>query len=430
MLQRHTPDSIDTIVKILLIFGKEEAAQVSHPQLNLFNLFGDPNLWIKLELFLEAGLNINQIIDDVYQNTLLHYFLALEYEAGAVRLIEKVEHVHTQNPTSSTIDYTVADKYGKTVLLMAIGLGLHDFFDVLIKKPRIGINQSDSMGRTPAMVAAALGRDKMLSKLLRLGADLSLVDNKGHDIYWYATAPLDLVKEILGQYSVHPERSSCVRGQSYLYSELKTAIPWVFRHKETGKEELIVLSGKAEGRQTIALASALTKTEEERRIIAKQVARIEGNDTAKSVAEVCVEQQQVVQVLLRKPSVSRLSIFTNPHDQLVQELAPYRVLVDAAFFKSIDAKNYNQSVRRISSSPNSRACEVLRIRLKYVHPLDINLNEQAGSNEMSALHYAAKSNAACYDLLIEFGANSELLNNAGMTPEQLKCASSMVSGAK
>ena len=428
LLQRHTQDSVGTICKILLIFSAE-ATHVSHPQYNLFNLFDDPNIWIKLKLFLQAGVNINQIIDDVFQNTLLHYFLALEFEAGAVRLMDEVEQYHREYPASSTIDYTKADKYGKTPLLMAIGLGLSDFFDALIKKQNIGINQPDRMGRTPSMIAAALGRDKMLSILLGLGVDLSLVDNDGHDIHWYATAPLDQVKEILMQYSVHPDRSLCASGQSYLYSEPQTGIPWVLRHKETGKEQLIVLSGTAEGRHNIAIANALA-TEQERRFIAMQVARFDRDGADKSIADVCVEQQRAVQVLLRKPSVSRLSIFSNPHDQLVQELALYRVLIESAFFQSIDAKKYNQSIRRISSSPDSKACYVLRILLKYIHSLQIDLNEQAGAEEMSALHYAAKSNAACYDLLIEAGANPELLNKAGMTPSELKMVPLTVTGMK
>ncbi|MGL5742983.1 MAG: ankyrin repeat domain-containing protein [Legionella sp.] len=83
------------------------------------------------------------------------------------------------------IDYTRRDKQGKTPLMLAVGLEkdiiVHQLLDMYKEKGLdVGINQPDNKGRTPAMVAAALGNKEALSALINAGANLSLLDGEGH----------------------------------------------------------------------------------------------------------------------------------------------------------------------------------------------------------------------------------------------------------
>lgn len=247
--------SIEVFTSLLEIYGVEasipEGDTLNLIQLSLTSHYDNTALDKIKALFL-AGANINARIDEAYQNTVMHYIIALEHNIPIViKFIDFIENIMPKisqcKEKSWDFDYTIQDKFGKTSLLLAVGLNATQVVEKLLKnvleknKKDIGLNIPDVEGRTPCMIAAALGHLDILKQLIKAGADCYVKDKQGRDLMWYANAPGEELSNILKSVSVHPDRIACVNN-SYLYSSTREAFPVVLVEENTKKEHLLLLS--------------------------------------------------------------------------------------------------------------------------------------------------------------------------------------------
>lgn len=247
--------TLETFKLLLEIYGVE-ASVPQDGTLNLIQLsltsHYDHYAWSKIEELLNAGADINARIDEEYLNTILHYLIALEHSVPIV--IQLIDFIENKRPNSNksekqtwNLDYNLQDRFGKTPLLLAVGLNAAKVVEKLLedvlkkKKEDIGLNTPDSKGRTPCMIAAALGHFDILKKLIQAGANCYLKDKQGRDLLWYANASREKVSGILKSYSIHPDREAS-QLHSYLYSSTNEAYPVALVEKNSGQKQLLVLS--------------------------------------------------------------------------------------------------------------------------------------------------------------------------------------------
>lgn len=236
--------SLEVFNSLLHLFGIEanipEKGTLNLMQLILTSHLDDTS-FNKMKTLVTAGANINERVGDEFQNTILHYLIALEHNTPVVLdLIEFMEKISACN-----FDYTLQDKFGKTPLLLAVGLNDKPIVEKLLsltkKKKNIGLNIPDIEGRTPCMIAAALGHLDILKLLIQAGANCYTKDNQGRDLLQYANCSIEEVRTILVSFSIHPGRIASAN-HSYLYSSTREAYPVVLVEKQTGKEHLLLLS--------------------------------------------------------------------------------------------------------------------------------------------------------------------------------------------
>ncbi|MDP1601969.1 MAG: ankyrin repeat domain-containing protein [Legionella sp.] len=239
---------LDVFMSLLELYG----AEASIPEKNTINLMqlsltshSDHTSFDKVKALILAGADINERIDEEFENTILHYLIALECHTSTVlKLIECIETM-----PECGFDYLLQDKFGKTPLLLAAGLNNNKVVEQLLKrvleknKKNIGLDIPDIEGRTPCMIAAALGHLGILKQLIRAGANCYLKDNQGRGLLEYANISVEEVRSILRSFSVHPDRIAS-SNQSYLYSSTREALPVVLVEKQTGNEQLVLLSGE------------------------------------------------------------------------------------------------------------------------------------------------------------------------------------------
>jgi len=79
----------------------------------------------------------------------------------------------------------IVDAQGKTALMRAIAAGEGIDSVQQLMQP-MAINWQDSNGRTALMYAANWLRFDVIEKLQQAGADTEIVDNQGHDAFYYA----------------------------------------------------------------------------------------------------------------------------------------------------------------------------------------------------------------------------------------------------
>lgn len=207
----------------------------------------------KIALMLQTGVDINLPIDE-YNNSIFLYLIALEDEDLAINFINLHSSIVKQYKgfDFSPIALLHQDVFGKTALLFAVGLGLKKVVDAILRQSQflgldaVGLNTPDNKGRTPIMIAAALGRADILNLLLSCGCDLTLKDNLGRDINYYKNAPEEEVRDILSSLSVHPDRV-VGKNHSYLYANKNNYPPLVLKDSDQSSEEqLLVISPKPE----------------------------------------------------------------------------------------------------------------------------------------------------------------------------------------
>lgn len=292
--------------RYLHLFG-EQATSSTYEGLNLISeyLIGnqgkDP--FLKVAAVLRAGADINACTDSRFGNTVLHYLTALEDETFVCELIDIVEQLQNKEHIQG-IDYARRDKFDKTVLLMAVGLGLERIVSKLLtlkkdKQKDIGIDMPDEKGRTPAMLAAALGRKDILQHLVDHGANLSINDGEGRGVFWYASAPEVVVRDIFQSLSVNPNRGACCDVNSYLCSS-GNGVPWLLIDKE-GKEHMLLLSADEEHFEKLVLAVYLAPSDESRTFMLKQlrnVCEFAGPNYKKSITTLCLERQAGTRTML------------------------------------------------------------------------------------------------------------------------------------
>jgi hypothetical protein len=117
--------------------------------------------------------------------------------------------------------------------------------------------------------------------------------------------------------------------------------------------------------------------------------------------------------------INRIQSIINPGNQ--KDLKP--------LFESIREKNYSKALRRACTSKDPLVFEIIKVLVPYRKSLNFNINEQAGADNLGALHYAAKSNhGALYDYLVAEGADETIKDAKGLTPKQYKSNTVIASG--
>jgi ankyrin repeat protein len=213
-----------------------------------------------VNLYLPLGANINaRMTANPDFGTFLHYYLAFETPFSD-RLIQFIESKRTKN-LNTHFNYELRDGFGNTPLLIAILTGQESAAFALLalgkKGLAVGINRADSQGRSPLLLAAALGMPKVVAELLKQGANPLAKDKNGLGLDDYAHLNPKDIAEIVSPL-VHPDRGSKVN-HSYLYYDDIWSSPICFYEKDetekTGKEQiphLVVLSPLSPHKEKLA----------------------------------------------------------------------------------------------------------------------------------------------------------------------------------
>ena len=238
--------TLEDFTSLLDIYGVEasipEKGTLNLMQLTLTTHYNKTS-FEKMKALIVLGANINVRVDEEFQNTILHYLIALEHNAPVV--LKSIEFMESN--TECNFDYTQQDKFGKTPLLLAVSLNNKQIVEKLLNlvskknKKNIGLDIPDIEGRTPCMIAAALGHLDILKLLIQAGANCYLKDNQGRDLLQYTNVSADEVRVILNAFSIHPDRIASIN-HSYLYSNTDAALPVVLVEKQTDNEQLLLLS--------------------------------------------------------------------------------------------------------------------------------------------------------------------------------------------
>jgi ankyrin repeat protein len=138
---------------------------------------------------------------------LLHQLL-LDFEAKLALII--IDELLT-NSAIPKFDFAARNANGDTLLLLAIKTRqitiLKKLFAIYdLQAINIGLNIKDNEGRTPMMLAAALGFVQAVVFLQRAKADVSLVDNANHSLSFYMHASSDLIRSILASVNIEWQR--------------------------------------------------------------------------------------------------------------------------------------------------------------------------------------------------------------------------------
>jgi ankyrin repeat protein len=86
------------------------------------------------------------------------------------------------------------------------------------------------------------------------------------------------------------------------------------------------------------------------------------------------------------------------------------------FLDAINERQYTKALRRACTSTDEQtALKLIKVLMSYKGRLSFNVNEQAGPEQLTALHYAAKSaNSEIFDFLIRQDADQTIVDKAGM----------------
>jgi ankyrin repeat protein len=132
-----------------------------------------------VDYFIAQGVNLNLKAHrkqrDAYQGTLLHGILANENVDLALYILEKaMQH-------NLTIDSTIRDVEGKTIVLMGVLLRHVPFVSkCLMTLDKGAVNIPDSEGRTPLHYAYLFGHKAMIDLLQKHGASMEYIDKTGN----------------------------------------------------------------------------------------------------------------------------------------------------------------------------------------------------------------------------------------------------------
>jgi hypothetical protein len=86
------------------------------------------------------------------------------------------------------------------------------------------------------------------------------------------------------------------------------------------------------------------------------------------------------------------------------------------FFDAINERQYTKALRRACTSKDEQtALKLIKVLMSYKGRLNINVNEQAGPEQLTALHHAAKStNTEIYHFIVRQDADQTIADKAGM----------------
>jgi len=272
----NCPDIGDNYFGVLLNLFGSDAYTLPGSKQSLLNLVlsrhGD-EAFTKIAYLLISGANINQVVDETTGNTALHHqifsenrndlVLKLMHFAESMSLSSEFVRKTTKNNDKLNweINYSQQNKAGMTPLWMATAMGVEEVVLWMLKREspeEFGINICDNESRSPLLVAAILGRTKLLSYLIAGGANIYIKDNQNRDLNYWCNIASDDEKEaearkILSSCSIIPERGVGLNG-NYLCStngnfhplvtlEGNDEIPIVLSPQSPYKEKLNMVMG-------------------------------------------------------------------------------------------------------------------------------------------------------------------------------------------
>lgn len=203
-----SPHSASMFVYYTAYFGREN---LNKPILNstltiTIVTVGSEKVLQKLQLAINAGVDVNATHQSY--GTFLHVLTANEKSLAVLECMK----VLTENETKKKckFDYTIRDSEGKTLLLLAVKTNQTTIIQKLQEYHHqgkdVGVDIADNAGRTPLLLAAALGNKVAVQALLDMGANVTCVDKQGRGLNWYATAPKEEVIKILSSIHIEPNR--------------------------------------------------------------------------------------------------------------------------------------------------------------------------------------------------------------------------------
>jgi hypothetical protein len=101
---------------------------------------------------------------------------------------------------------------------------------------------------------------------------------------------------------------------------------------------------------------------------------------------------------------------------LMQSIPEDKLNENKLFFDAINERQYTKALRRACTSKDEQtALKLIKVLVSYKGRLNINLNELAGAEQLTALHHAAKSsNAEIFAFLVRQDADQTIVDKAGM----------------
>ncbi|CDZ76467.1 ankyrin repeat protein [Legionella massiliensis] len=258
---------------------------------------------------LPLGGNINAAMTlNPKFGSFLHYYLAFEFPY-ATKLIQSID-AQRSTKENTLFDYEARDGYGNTPLLIAVFTRQESAVLALLglmkKGRKVGIDMPDADGRTPLLIAAALGMKKVVAELLNQGANPLAQDKLGRGLSDYSRFSIDNLSALLRPF-VHPERSANIN-HSYLYANdiWKTPLCYFANDEQglTGDAQipfLVVLSPLSPHKEKLnAVVACLQKEarkgdEKSARLLAYVQNQIEKIVGTKTVKQLCMEGQTAVQ---------------------------------------------------------------------------------------------------------------------------------------
>ena len=114
-------------------------------------------------------------------------------------------------------------------------------------------------------------------------------------------------------------------------------------------------------------------------------------------------------------ALAELGMFSDPNAALLKRLAPFKSdPTTKNAFESINKGFYAQAIRRICTGDNHNSHRMLAILLEFKKELKINIDEQAGDKQQTALHITAlRNNHIAYELLLSANADPSIRNTEG-----------------
>jgi ankyrin repeat protein len=168
----------------------------------------DLNFEERVVFLLNKGINPNLVYDKF--GTALHMAIANEsFNDKMSQFTARTLIKYLQDPKYK-YDWNIRDEEGKTILILAAKVRSRELVeDIISVKQRgvnIDINAADNEGRSALHFAAALGNNASVIALLNAGANINLQDKYGRTPLHYAVMREELVKKILEEIFIDPER--------------------------------------------------------------------------------------------------------------------------------------------------------------------------------------------------------------------------------
>jgi ankyrin repeat protein len=279
------------------------------------------NLRTDIELTVPKGADINTpFYYSPECGSHLQIYLANEFPEPA-EFIAFLESMRRSDKPNTQFDYARPDGFGNTPLLLAILTRNQKAITALLalyrdKKIDVGINAPDAQGRSPLLIASALGLTEVVKGLKALGANTMVEDKQGRGLEYYSCLSDKKLFQMLKFY-VHPLRCDNEDTQtgkhSYLYSNDEIYSPLCFY--EEGED---IQTGEAQRKHLVVLSNCSPHKERLERVVAhlesqaqigdakaikllpyviRQIDKIKGQ---KSFLALCKEGQPAVQEQLKE----------------------------------------------------------------------------------------------------------------------------------